>query len=240
MDTLPCFVCEPDYPRSEEAPGRWNAPRQACALHFESARLADGERLFARLERLGIVGEVLDGSIIGRALGPAWIEDATGRSHKAWAAFASGGAFLFEDRFDAQDLFEVGLLDNDDGCDLLFVLRHREPIPTQASIGLQPYEAILQAIVAAGPIPAAKRVSQTLATATWHWNEQRRIRAWIVSVGALDTTSRLARFRDEIVDNSRYAQLPDDRAAFDFQLFQLAWRRFPRLPATTGRAATSG
>jgi hypothetical protein len=48
----------------------------------------------------------------------------------------------------------------------------------------------------------------------------------------------VARFRGEIVDNSRYAQVPDDSAMFDHHLFQLAWRRFPRLPtgSSTGAA----
>ena len=221
-----CFACAPvTEPRSEVA-WQWHPPRVLCRAHTTKVRTIDGELLFDRLQRLGVLAEVLEGSIIGRAIQPLSIDADDGRRLKAWAGYGAGTCVINEDRFGAINHFEARMMEFADTTDLLYVLRHADPPPCARQIQADPLSAILAAFSSASArLGAPPHVGDTWSLAGAFWNEQRRIDDYMAH-HSLSSAADAAHFTTQRADMLRLAQVPQDMPAFTARLFELSRRRF--------------
>ena len=226
MKDSACFACDPVADGPAEIAWQWNLPRVLCRQHTSKVQTIDGELLFGRLERLGVLAEALEGSIVGRAINPVSIDADDGRRLTAWAGYGAGTCVISEDRFGATNHFEARVMEFPDTTDLLYVLRHADPPPSRVQIHADPLSAILAALSGAQErLGAPPHVGDAWSLAGSLWNEQRRIDDHL-SHHTLSSAADAVHFTEQVVDILRLAQVPQDMPAFTAKLFELSRRRF--------------
>ncbi len=94
-----CFACRPYASPGTEV-------RALCGHHKNTCVLADGAPLYATLAQAEPPNSQLEGSLLGWLYNPVFVVDSAGHRRRAWTVFAAGGMAVFEDRFEAKDVFE--------------------------------------------------------------------------------------------------------------------------------------
>ena len=164
--------------------------------------------------------------MIGRAINPVFIDAGDGRRLTAWAGYGAGTCIVHEDRFGATNHFEARVMEFPDTTDLLYLLRHADPPPSEAQILADPLWAIVAAFSGSVErLGGPGNANQAWSLAGAFWNEQRRFADYL-SRHTLSSADDATRFKSDVIDGLRLAQIPQDSPAFTMKLFELARRRF--------------
>ncbi len=226
MNDNACFACHPSTDPGVEVAWQWHLPRTLCRQHTERLLTREGEGLFNYFARLDLLADVLEGSMIGRAINPVFIDTEDGRRLTAWAGYAAGTCICHEDRFEATNHFEARVMEFPDTTDLLYLLRHADPPPSVAQILADPLSAILGAFSRSNErLGGSGNANEAWSLAGSFWNEQRRFDDYL-SRHTLSSAEDALRFKSDVIDGLRLAQIPQDMPAFTMKLFKLARRRF--------------
>jgi hypothetical protein len=129
MSPMACFACLPGIPADSE-------PRMLCLEHKRTCVLADGTSLHTALERVKPADDPLEGSSLGWLYNPVFVIDSARHRQRGWTSFAGGGMAVLEDRFEAQDPFELWMCERTDMVELLTALSPFARAPSDSTVTL--------------------------------------------------------------------------------------------------------